>query len=207
LGVNEPSLDHSMRVRPFAETRLHCLPSMAVMSPIPICWVRVVSIRQQQNPAVFVLTHRVKMLLRRLLAVYIGIGDGIVFSAPPRGYDLRRNLDHQELRFRLEPLYPPGANRMRQPTEARQTKSVLGFCRGSQETPSASARFACLAKSRASTSIACRELPTELIIPLCKRSCVSRPALRPLSVARSRLTRIMDGRILPLHSKEGLPLR
>ena len=84
MGVNEPSLDHSMRVRPFAETRLHCLPSMAVMSPIPICWVRVVSIRQQQNPAVFVLTHRVKMLLRRLLAVYIGIGDGIVFSAPPR---------------------------------------------------------------------------------------------------------------------------
>jgi len=59
----------SRRVRPLAETRLNWLPSMAATSSVPVCRERVVSIQQPQNPAVFVLADRAKILLRRLLAV------------------------------------------------------------------------------------------------------------------------------------------
>src|SRR5208283_2339953 len=40
------------------------------------------------------------------------------------------NPHHQERRLRTESLYLPGANRIRQPAQAEQTKSALRFCRG-----------------------------------------------------------------------------
>src|SRR5271157_1892359 len=79
-----PRRDRSRRVRPLAEIRLHCLPSMTVMSPIPICRERVVSIQHQQDPAGFVLANQAKILLRPFLAGYIGIGDELAFPVPAR---------------------------------------------------------------------------------------------------------------------------
>src|SRR5208337_2416312 len=74
----------SRRVRPRAEIRLHCLPSMAVMSPIPICRERVVSIQHQEDTPGFVLANQAKILLRPFLAGYVGIGDEIAFPVPTR---------------------------------------------------------------------------------------------------------------------------
>src|SRR5271165_321540 len=74
----------SRRVRPLAETRLHCLPSMAATSPIPICRERVVSIQPEENHASFVLANQAKILLRPFLTGYIGIGDEIAFRVPTR---------------------------------------------------------------------------------------------------------------------------
>src|SRR5271165_4822467 len=45
------------------------------------------------------------------------------------------NPRHQECHPRTEPLYLPGANRIRQPSQAGQTKSALRFCRGSRGKP------------------------------------------------------------------------
>ena len=84
LGAKDPGRDLSRRVRPLAETRLHCLPSMAATSPIPVCRERVVSIQPQENHAGFVLANQAKILLRPFLAGYIGIGDEIAFPVPAR---------------------------------------------------------------------------------------------------------------------------
>src|SRR5271165_4222174 len=45
------------------------------------------------------------------------------------------NPRHQGCHPRTEPLYLPGANRIRQPSQAGQTKSALRFCRGSRGKP------------------------------------------------------------------------
>src|ERR1017187_7560215 len=84
LGASGSGRHGSRRVRPLAETRLHCMPSMAATSPIPICRERVVSIQQQENPAGFVLANQAKILLRPFLTGYIGIGDEIAFPVPTR---------------------------------------------------------------------------------------------------------------------------
>src|ERR1019366_5354807 len=83
-GWRIPGRDRFRRVRPFEETRLHCLPSMAVTPPIPICSERVVSINPQDDPAGFVFANQAKILLRPFLAGYIGIGDEIAFPVPTR---------------------------------------------------------------------------------------------------------------------------
>jgi len=83
-ALENPGRNRSRRVRPFVETHLHCLPSMAAASPIPICRQRVVSTNPQENPAGFVLANQAKILLRPLLAGYIGIGDEIAFPVPNR---------------------------------------------------------------------------------------------------------------------------
>ena len=94
------------------------------------------------------------------------------------------NPRHQECHPRTEPLYLPGANRIRQPAQAGQTKSALTFRPRFNGEALASARFSCLARSCASTSIDLpRTAERESIIPPCTRSCVSRPALRPPSFA------------------------
>ena len=82
LGASGSGRHGSRRVRPLAETRLHCLPSMAATSPILICRERVVSIQPQENHAGFVLANQAKILLRPFLAGYIGIGDEIAFPVP-----------------------------------------------------------------------------------------------------------------------------
>jgi hypothetical protein len=64
---------------------------MAVMSPIPICRERVVSIQLQENLAGFVLANQAKILLRPFLAGYIGIGDEIAFPVPAR-YTIRAEI-------------------------------------------------------------------------------------------------------------------
>src|SRR5271157_4875250 len=46
-----------------------------------------------------------------------------------------RNSRQQECRLRVEPLYLPGANRIRPPAQAGQTKSALRFYRGSTGKP------------------------------------------------------------------------
>ena len=74
MGASGSLRDGSRRVRPLAETRLHCLPSMAATLPIPICRERVVSIQHHEDPAGFVLANQAKVLLRPFLADYIGIG-------------------------------------------------------------------------------------------------------------------------------------
>jgi hypothetical protein len=83
-ALEGPGRDRSKSVRPFAETRLHCLPSMAATRPIPICRERVVSIQHQEDPAGFVLANQSKILLRPFLAGYIGVGDEIAFPVPAR---------------------------------------------------------------------------------------------------------------------------
>src|SRR5271157_4978559 len=84
LGASESGRHGSRRVRPLAEIRLHCLPSMAATPPIPICRERVVSINPQDDPAGFVLANQAKILLRPFLTSYIGIGDEIAFPVPAR---------------------------------------------------------------------------------------------------------------------------
>src|SRR5664279_1253138 len=83
-GWRIPGRDRYRRVRPFEETRLHCLPSMAATPPIPICRERVVSINPRDDPAGFVLANQAKILLRPFLTSYIGIGDEIAFPVPAK---------------------------------------------------------------------------------------------------------------------------
>ena len=80
-ALEGPGRDRSKSVRPFAEPRLHCLPSMAATRPIPICRERVVSIQHQEDPAGFVLANQSKILLRPFLAGYIGVGHRHDFPA------------------------------------------------------------------------------------------------------------------------------
>src|SRR5271157_3226734 len=83
-ALENPGRNRSRRVRPFVETHLHCLPSMAATSPIPIFRERVVSIQHQEGPAGFVLANQAKILLRPFITGYIGIGDEIAFPIPTR---------------------------------------------------------------------------------------------------------------------------
>ena len=82
LGASGSGRHGSRRIRPLAETWLHCLASMAATSPITIFRERVVSIQPQENHAAFVLANQAKILLRPFLGGYIEIGDEIAFPAP-----------------------------------------------------------------------------------------------------------------------------
>ena len=69
------------------------------------------------------------------LRSHVAVGDEITFpdsSSRCSGYG---DLRHQECRLRTKPLYLPGANRIRQPAQAGQTKSALRFGRGSPWRP------------------------------------------------------------------------
>ncbi len=48
-------------------------------SPTPVCCERVVSVQRQEKPATCVFVNRTKLLVSRLLASYVAIGDDIAF--------------------------------------------------------------------------------------------------------------------------------
>ena len=142
--------------------------SMALASfnpSIPVCRERVVSVQRQDDPAACVFANQTKLLLSRFLAKSVAVGDEITFPIPAPDAVGSGNPRHQECRLRTEPLYLPGANRIRQPAQAGQTKSALTFRPRFDGEASASARFSCLARSCASTSIACRVRPTDVDHP------------------------------------------
>ena len=104
--------------------------SMALASfnpSIPVCRERVVSVQLQEDPAACVFANQTKLLLSRFLAKSVAVGDESHVSDSSTRCSRLGNPRHQECHPRTGPLYLPGANRIRQPAQAGQTKSALRF--------------------------------------------------------------------------------
>ena len=133
-----PTLDRSRHFALPQGTPIMPADSMALASfnpSIPVCRERVVSVQRQEDPAACVFANQTKLLLSRFLAKSVAVGDEITFPIPAPDAVGPEILDHQECRLRIEPLYLPGANRIRQPAQAGQTKSVLRLGRSSPGKP------------------------------------------------------------------------
>ena len=153
-----------------------------VASSIPPVHKRVVSIQRQEHHSSCQFADGTKFLLTRILSPYVTIGDEIAFpipSADAAGAEIyiTKNCSSGKIVFSIRRQSDTSAV----PSGTNETST--SFLPRFNAEASASARFSCLARSSASTSIACRVRPTASIIPLCTRSCVSRPALRPPSFA------------------------
>jgi len=157
--------------------------ALASLNPsLPVCRERVVSVQRQEEHFACVFANQTKLLLHRFLAKSVAIGDEITFPIPAP--------DAGAPKFSSTRMPPPGraviSTRRQSDTSAspsRTNEISTSFLPRFNGEASASARFSCLARFCASTSIACRLRPTKSIIPLCTRSCVSQPALRPLNFA------------------------
>ena len=127
---------------------------------IPVCRERVVSVQRQDDPAACVFANQTKLLLSRLLAKSVAVGDEITFSIPapdavgPEIF-VTKNAASGPSRY----LYQAPIGYVSQPKQDKRNRYLRLF-RGSTGRPSVSARFSCLARSYASTSIACRVRPT-----------------------------------------------
>src|SRR5271166_6878463 len=157
--------------------------ALASLNPsLPVCRERVVSVQRQEEHFACVFANQTKLLLHRFLAKSVAIGDEITFPIPAP--------DAGAPKFSSTRMPPPGraviSTRRQSDTSAspsRTNEISTSFLPRFNGEASASARFSCLARFCASTSIASRLRPTKSIIPLCTRSCVSQPALRPLNFA------------------------
>ena len=110
--------------------------ALAPSSPsIPVCRERVVSIQRESDPAACLFANQTKLLLSRSLVHLRRHRRRDHISDSSTRCSRRGNPGHQECRLRTEPLYLPGADRIRQPAQAGQTKSVLRFGRGSPGKP------------------------------------------------------------------------
>ena len=112
--------------------------SMALASFNPsvhVCRERVVSVQRQDDPAACVFANQTKLLLVAFSCEVCRcrrrdhISDSSTRCGGPG------NPRHQECHPRIGPLYLPGANRIRQPAQAGQTKSVLRLGRSSRGKP------------------------------------------------------------------------
>ncbi len=95
-----------------------------------VCQERVVRVERQQYPAACVLATQAKLLLPRLFAFYVAVGDEITFPTPSAEiagteiYLTKKCGSGRGCGLYLAPI-------AREPAEAGQTKSVLRFGRDS----------------------------------------------------------------------------